>query len=40
MSSLDARLLPLGGAVIVESPPDLIAALRDMARAVLARYDA
>ncbi len=35
-----ARLLPLGGEIIVESPLDLIAALRDMARAVLARYDA
>lgn len=35
-----ARLLPLGGEVVVTSPPELIAALRDMARAVLARYDA
>lgn len=35
-----ARLLPLGADLVVEAPPQLIAALRRLAREILARYPA
>ena len=35
-----ARLLPLGADLVVEAPPQLIAARRRLAREILARYPA